>query len=282
MRRLLIVLVLAGYVFCSCDNKSEDIFYVDIVSPLDEGIGIQMVQVSAGTFLMGSNLKPAFYIVITPIGVDTVYNYERPVHAVTLDAFKISEMEITQEQYKTIMGTNPSKFMGFINLPVEGVSWYDAVTFCNKLSEQTGLEPCYNLETWECDYSKTGFRLPTEAEWEYACRAGIQLEYSSGDLNRSAWYVANSSLITHSGGDQNPNNAGLFDMQGNVWEWCNDYHGRYHCGSETNPTGPAAGYFRIMRGGSWASSADDCRSAARRCGNPNYGNTTIGFRVVRR
>ncbi|MEA2064317.1 MAG: formylglycine-generating enzyme family protein [Gemmatimonadota bacterium] len=261
---------------------------MDIVDPLDGGAGITMVSIPAGSFLMGSKLRPLFWVYFSPSGrIDTMWNRERPVHAVTLDAFKMSTTEITQEQYKTVMGNNPSKFSGFYNLPVESVTWEDAATFCNKLSELTGIEPCYDLESWECDFSKEGFRLPTEAEWEYAARAGSSTEYYFGptgsSLDRAVWYEDNSFSTTHPVGFKEANAAGLYDMSGNVWEWCNDYSSRYNCNSETNPKGGSAAYFlRVKRGGSWASVPDDCRSAARQAGHPRYVNYLTGFRVARR
>jgi formylglycine-generating enzyme required for sulfatase activity len=289
VKTLWLIVLSAVCLFWSCSDKSKDLFYVDIVNPLDGGVGIKMVAISGGTFQMGSKLRPPFYTVLNIVTgeLDTIYNRERPVHPVTLDPFKISTTEITQEQYKTVMGVNPANFQaGEYNLPVEKVSWEEAVTFCNKLSNLTGLDPCYNLETWECDFTRNGFRLPTEAEWEYAYRAGLNLEYIIGNdtrnLDRAAWSVSNSSLVTHPIATKDPNNAGLYDMAGNVWEWCYDYFGYYHCNSEVNPIGPSMGYYRVQRGGSWASTADDCRAAARKTGDPKLGSTTAGFRVARR
>jgi len=286
VRAMWVILVLAGCLLCSCSEESKELFSVELADPLSGGIDLSLVSISGGTFQMGSYLNPAFEVVVDIGGVDTVYNRERPVHRVTLDGFKISTREITQAQFMAVMGYNPSKFLGSPNLPVEQVSWKDAVRFCNKLSEMTGLEPCYNLQSWECDFSRNGFRLPTEAEWEYACRAGSELEFFSGsstsDLARVAWFVANSAGTTHEVGLKIPNTAGLYDTHGNVWEWCNDWYGSYHCNSEINPRGPERGYWRVLRGGSWASSASECRSAFRRAGHPEQGNSTTGFRVVRR
>jgi len=289
MRKLPVICVLIG-LLCSCSDNSPNVFVVDIVDPLDGGAAIEMVQISAGTFLMGSDLRPAWVVLIdysfSPPRVDTVYNYERPVHGVTVDAFKISKTEVTQEQFKSVAGYNPSRFWGFYNLPVENMSWQEAAVFCNKLSGITGLEPCYDLESWECDFSKEGFRLPTEAEWEYACRAGSDLEWiaspNSSGLWYTSWYITDSTFITHTVGSKEPNPAGLYDMTGNVWEWCNDFYRIYNCNSEINPTGPEFGFLRARRGGSWASSAIDCRPAARTSGHPKWGNSVTGFRIVRR
>jgi len=278
---------------CTCSDNSPNVFVVDILDPLAGAAPIEMVRFRGGSFLMGSDLRPAWVVVVyadeTPSGldtvhVDTVYNFERPVHPVTVDAFKIGKTEITQEQFKAVMGYNPSRFQNAYSLPVENVSWEEAVLFCNKLSELGGLESCYDPETWECDLSKNGFRLPTEAEWEYACRAGSELEWvvcpDSSDMWRTAWYGTDSTFITHPVGFKEPNPAGLYDMLGNVWEWCNDFFRIYNCNSETNPVGPEAGFTRARRGGSWASSAIDCRPATRIGSHPGLGNLTTGFRIA--
>ena len=287
MRTLPIIVVLAGFLLCSCSDSSPNIFIVDIMNPMD-GIDIEMVQLPAGTFLMGSNSSYSEYeMEIRPGVFITQYTWERPVHAVTLDVFKISSTEITQEQYRVVMGTSPSKFYGFDNLPVENVSWEDAVTFCNKLSEMTGLEPCYDLASWECDFTRNGFRLPTEAEWEYACRGGGDLEWGSGstgpgDLGRIAWFRENSSHMTNPVRSKAPNSAGLYDMQGNVLEWCNDFYNQYNCNHQTNPAGPSHGRGRVARGGSWASAAVDLRPSTRRGRYQNYKDRYLGFRIVSR
>ena len=234
------------------------------------------------------------------------YDIERPVHDVTLDGFEISKYEITQGQYKSIIGLNPSHFSGSDDLPVEYVSWNDAVKFCNALSDTAGLDRCYDESTWECDFSKNGYRLPTEAEWEYACRAETTTEYSTGDsendLARAGWFYANSgneSLFgrkwnytevtnnncrTHPVGEKEPNAWGLYDMHGNVWEWCNDWYdsGYYASPQTADPVGSSSGSSRVYRGGSWGYSAWGCRSAnrLRYLGAGPYDG--IGFRVVRR
>ncbi|MBN2288612.1 MAG: formylglycine-generating enzyme family protein, partial [Candidatus Glassbacteria bacterium] len=214
------------------------------------------------------------------------WNYERPVHAVSLDAFKISTTEITQEQFKAVMGFNPSLFSGSPNLPVERVTWINAATFCNKLSLMTSLDTCYNLNTLECDFARSGYRLPTEAEWEYACRAGTASEYYIGSdtvsMKTMAWCLSNSESTTHPVGMKEPNAWGLYDMHGNVFEWCADYYAIYHCSSEDNPQGPAAGRYRTIRGGSWFSGPDSCRSAFRMSTYPFKGFSNVGFRVVHR
>ena len=287
MRGKLKFIWLSLLLFFSCGNDHGNIFHVDIVNPLDEGSDISLVQVAAGSFLMGSTLLPAYTIITSPGGGQYIsYNPERPVHSVTVQGFKISTREITQEQYKAVMGVDPSKYSGFSDMPVEQVTWEQAAGFCNKLSEITGLELCYNLSTWECDFSRGGYRLPTEAEWEYTCRAGVPGEYAAAGsqegLSRVAWYSGNSASTPHQVAILSANAAGLYDMQGNVWEWCNDRYGYYNCNSQADPRGPANGQFRTARGGSWASTAEDCRVAARRAFDPKQANYTVGFRIVRR
>ena len=171
---------------------------------------------------------------------------------------------------------------------MERVTWNDAITFCNKLSEEIGLEPCYNLSTGACDFGESGFRLPTEAEWEYACRAESGLGYSLGDyenaLDRAGWYQRNSSENTHPVGLKTQNNWGLYDTHGNVWEWCNDWYGKaaYGSGGTSDPTGPSSGSDKVLRGGSWIDSSKECRSAKRRNYDPGKDYSDIGFRIVRR
>ena len=169
---------------------------------------------------------------------------------------------------------------------MDNVSWEAAVRFCNKLSEISSLEPCYDLETWKCDFSQNGFRLPTEAEWEYACRARCDMEWvnctDSSMMWRTSWYGTDSTFITHEVASKEPNPAGLYDMTGNVWEWCYDLFRIYYCNSQTNPVGPETGFTRAKRGGSWASSAIDCRPATRIGSNPRRGLSNTGFRIAQR
>ena len=235
--------------------------------------GITMVSIPAGNFQMGTN--------------DTDYSWlelSRPVHSVTLSAFQMGQTEITQAQYEAVMGTNPSRFTGDNRRPVERVNWYNAVTFCNKLSEAAGLEPCYDLSTWECDFMKNGFRLPTEAEWEYACRAGTTTKFYTGNsesaLDRAGWYYSNSDNTTHAVRGKEANSFGLYDMHGNVWEWCNDWWHSYSSENANDPKGPSTGSSRVSRGGSWRDFASYCRSADRSSG-PVGRYRYIGFRVVR-
>ena len=174
---------------------------------------------------------------------------------------------VTQEQYKQILGTNPSQFNGS-NLPVETVSWEDATAFCKKVSEKAGLM----------------VRLPTDAERECACRAGTTTTYYTGDgdadLARAAWYDVNSGGKTHPVGQKESNAFGLYDMHGNVWEWCQDWYEAYKPGAVVNQQGPPEGQFRVLRGGSWSFVARFCRSAYRYWANPGDRDYYFGFRVV--
>jgi len=238
--------------------------------------GMLMIGVPGGEFVMGS-----------PVGGG---DDERPVRTVTVAAFHIDATEVTQAQYQAVMGTNPAKFKG-PNRPIEQLSWLAAVKFCNARSLRDGLTLCYDLSTGGCDYSADGYRLPTEAEWEYACRAGTDGDYSHGNdapgLTRHAWLKSNAKKTTHRVGVRRPNAWGIYDMHGNVAEWCNDHYGPYDPATTTNPTGPATGTERVLRGGSFRSSAERCRSAARDSQPPGLtdvclGYEAYGFRCVRR
>ncbi len=204
----------------------------------------------------------------------------------------MDQSEVTQEAYEKVMHKNPSRRKNPSN-PVEQVTWSAAARFCNARSVLEGLTPCYDTNSWECNFSATGYRLPTEAEWEYACRAGSTTRYSFGDgpeaLRTFAWFDGNSQAMPHPVGQRKPNAWGLYDMQGNVWEWCNDFYGaKYFRSSSTdNPRGPQEGEKRVLRGGAWSSSADACTSWARN--RDEAGITDIcltmdsnGFRCVRR
>ncbi|MCE5250760.1 SUMF1/EgtB/PvdO family nonheme iron enzyme, partial [bacterium] len=242
----------------------------DTISPWDN-VGINYVQIPGGSFAMGS---------------DTGDSDEKPIHTVTLSTFEMSIFEITQGQYKSVIGSNPSHFAGDDNLPVEEVSWLDAIRFCNALSVKAGLDECYYIDTATCDFTKNGFRLPTEAEWEYACRAGTSTAYNTGDtssdLARAGWYSANSSSKAHPVGQKTPNAWGLYDMHGNVCEWCNDLYGSYRNMSETDPTGAQTGSTLVVRGGGWNTFYGYCRSTVRPDLKMDSKSNDLGFRVVRR
>ncbi|MBL1217146.1 MAG: formylglycine-generating enzyme family protein [Planctomycetes bacterium] len=227
---------------------------------LDLGNDVRMTfaLIPPGEFVMGS---PA-----SEVGRSDV---EGPQHQVTLtQPYYMGITEVTQAQYQTIMGNNPSKFVGTA-LPVEQVSWDDATEFCRALADKTGRI----------------VRLPTEAEWEYACRAGTTTRFGFGDsdshLSQYAWYEDNSGAQTHPVGQKEPNAFGLFDMHGNVWEWCADWYAEaYPSSSQTDPTGSGSGDARVLRGGSWNYNPDYCRSASRGMIPPDIQVNNSGFRVV--
>ena len=238
-------------------------------------IGMNMVRIAAGTFQMGSN---------------TGFPHQRPVHSITLTrGFWIGQYEVTQAQYQAVTGQSPSNFNGN-DRPVEQVSWFDAIAFANALSQADGLTSCYDSEgnvTGENIYSCTGFRLPTEAEWEYATRAGTTTEYSfgngAGESGMYAWYTINSGNQTHPVGEKLPNPWGLYDVHGNVWEWVHDwYNDTYYSSSpSSNPFGPQSGSLRVFRGGSWAYSAINIGSAIRFRNAPSKRHFGLGFRLAR-
>ena len=239
-------------------------------------IGMDMVRIPAGTFEMGSRSG----------GED-----EQPVHTVSLDAFYMDRFEMTQECYAKLVVANGSHFKG-LDLPVEQISWADAALFCNMRSRDEGLEPCYDEATAECNFDANGYRLPTEAEWEYACRAGTTTAYSFGDdkrlLAKHGWFTDNAAKKTHPAGQKKANPWGFHDMHGNVAEWCNDpYDKSYYTSSpEQNPRGPEESKQYVLRGGGWALSADACRSPGRAGESPGFQDSCfardiIGFRCVR-
>jgi formylglycine-generating enzyme required for sulfatase activity len=264
---------------------------------------VGMVQIPAGTFTMGSP--------------DTEENRQtnETQHSVTLTkSFFMGKYEVTQEQYQAVMGSNPSYFTTAVTgengtpskLPVEQVSWYDAIVFCNKLSVMEGLSPVYSISgstdtaewgtvptsddtTWNAvvmDKSKNGYRLPTEAEWEYACRAGTTTAFNTGDTvnDNTGWYWDNNIRETHKMGLKPANAWGLYDMHGNVSEWCWDWIGTYASGVQTDPNGAVTGTRRVYRGGGWASEGGKyLRSAQRGSNEPSYssGSSERGFRLVR-
>jgi uncharacterized protein YjdB/formylglycine-generating enzyme required for sulfatase activity len=232
------------------------------------GISIAMVSIPAGTFQMGQT------------------DVATPVHSVTVSAFSMGKYEVTQGEYAAVMGSNPSGFSGSPasgeaqeRRPVEYVNWYSAIVFCNKLSMLEGRTPAYTISgstnpadwgtvpaSWDSsspwnsvtrNTGANGYRLPTEAEWEYACRATTTTLYYTGDTisDSTGWYYDNSGSKTHEVGKKPANGWGLYDMHGNVWEWCWDWYGGYSSSAQTNPTGPTSGSYRVERGGSWISYA---------------------------
>ncbi|MCX7879174.1 MAG: formylglycine-generating enzyme family protein [Ignavibacteria bacterium] len=231
---------------------------------------IEFVNIPSGTFYMGSN---------------TGLGYEQPVHKVTITYnFLISIHEITQKQWLTVMDTNPSPFVG-LNLPVSNVDWFDAILFCNKLSKIRGLDTCYIIldsNTVVFDTIAKGFRLPTEAEWEYACRAGTTGDFSgTGNPYDMGWFDVNSGMKPHPVGQKQANNWGIYDMHGNVWEWCWDWFDPfyYEKSPSVNPRGPNDGMNRVVRGGSWQRGTIFGRSSSRQF--PEDQKLNFGFRIVR-
>jgi formylglycine-generating enzyme required for sulfatase activity len=243
------------------------------------------VRINGGTFTMGS-----------PANEPERNDDEGPQHQVTVMAFYMGKYEVTQKEYQEVMGTNPSNFKG-PNLPVERVSWFDAVEYCNKRSQKEGLMPAYTISgtggrvTW--NRNTNGYRLPTEAEWEYACRAGTTGLFSTGNnittdqSNYDGNYPYNNSAKGESRrrttpvGNFAPNPWGLYDMHGNVYEWCWDWYGDYPHVLQTDPAGAASGSRRVQRGGSWGIDASYARSVYRGIYYPSRRYGSIGFRLVR-
>ena len=220
-----------------------------------------MVYVEGGTFTMGATAEQ---------GSDADSN-EKPAHQVSLSSFSIGRYEVTQEEWQAVMGSNPSSFKG-PKRPVKNVSWDDCQAFIKKLNEMTGKN----------------FRLPTEAEWEFASRGGIKSQgykYSgSNNLNSVAWYEDNSGNTTHDVGQKSPNELGIYDMSGNVWELCQDWYddvGNYYRSSpQTNPMGPSSGSLRVLRGGSWNNRAGGCRVSLRGFCYPYDRDNDLGLRLA--
>ena len=204
---------------------------------------------------------------------------------VTLGSFYMANTPVTQELYESVTGKNPSNFRGK-NLPVECVSWYDAVEFCNALSNRDGLTPCYSEsgKDTKCDFSADGYRLPTEAEWEYAANGGRSengfMFAGSDDIGEVAWYGDNSEDRTHPVAEKMPNSLGLYDMSGNVYEWCWDWWEDEFTGG-ANPSGAAAGDCRVLRGGSWIHPFGCSTVLFRTRHEPDIKGDILGFRLVR-
>ncbi len=227
----------------------------------DNSSGIEMLLIPGGTFTMGCSASTLY-------GCESV---ENPTHLVTLSkAFYLGKTEVTQAQWQAKMSSNPSYFSGNPNNPVETVSWNDIAGF----------------------NTATSLRLPSEAEWEYACRGNTTTAFHSMPgypngtnddslLGNIAWYLSNSGNITHAVAGKAPNAFGLYDMSGNVYEWCNDWYGSYAAGNATDPAGPSSGLDRVLRGGGWGYGSDVCRSSARSGFGPGARNIVVGFRVAR-
>ena len=232
-------------------------------------INLEMVKCPEGSFMMGSSEEELGRL------------EDEKLHLVTFTKpFYIGKYEVTQSQYSALMDKNPSVFIG-ANNPVEMVSYNDAKAFCDKM----------NLKYLNILPKGYKFDLPTEAQWEYACRAGTNTALNNGknltkeegacpNLDEVAWYCENSGKTTHEAGQKKPNAWGIYDMHGNVWEWCRDWYGEYPKEDVTDPTGAYSGSNRVNRGGSWNNNARNCRSANRNNNNPDNRNNNIGFRIV--
>jgi formylglycine-generating enzyme required for sulfatase activity len=222
---------------------------------------------------------------------------EAPAHKVKVSPFLMDKYEVTQEMFAKVQLPNPSHWNEQPKKPVERVRWRDAKQYCNERSIIEGLKPCYDEKTadWDCDYSASGYRLPTEAEWEYACKAGTEGDYDFGSpdkLRQHAWLSENAGEQTHAVGQKKPNRWGIYDLYGNVSEWCEDvYSATYYKESPgadpVGPPSPGKDVKRVMRGGSWKSSPDMCRASFRQ--GQKTGDTDAcfytdycGFRCVRR
>ncbi|MBO4307325.1 MAG: formylglycine-generating enzyme family protein [Bacteroidales bacterium] len=256
---LMLFSVSAAVLFAGCE-KDPETPEIETETITAAGVQFTMVKVTPGTFTMG------------PIAGDNqAYNWEQPAHQVTLtQSYYIGQTEVTQELYQAVMGVNPSFFNNGTNLPVEQVTYYQAREFCTRLSNMTGHT----------------FRLPTEAQWEYAARGGQNAPstptlYSGSDNpNTVGWHLDNSGNKTHTVGTKEANALGLYDMTGNVYEWCLDFYGAYPSDAQTDPLGPDDGQMRVLRGGAWSYRVRNCRVSDRSCDAPSILQNYIGFRVV--
>ena len=262
---LTVIVVIGATVFIMNNHSPVNESWTNETKTFDvNGVSFTMIPVEGGTFTMGatsemtlpfSNVKP------------TDHSDEKPTHQVTLSSYYIGETEVTQALWQAVMGSNPSYFKGD-NLPVEHVSWHDCQTFISQLNSLTGKR----------------FRLPTEAEWEFAARGGNQSRHTqfsgSSRIDDVAWYEDNSGHKRHPVKTKQPNELGIYDMSGNVWEWCQDWYGSYSSYAQTNPTGASSGSDRVLRGGSWWNSPVCCPSSYRIHGEPEGSSGNLGLRLA--
>ena len=240
---------------CKAQLTPKDNKTIETTPPVNAAV--DMVYVQGGTYIMGCTSEQG----------NGCFDGEKPAHSVAVNDFYIGKYEVTQAQWRAVMGNNPSHFKGE-NLPVEWVSWNDVQIFIRKLNAQTGKK----------------YRLPTEAEWEYAARGGNKstgCKYSgSNSVSNVAWYFDNSSNKTHPVGMKLPNELGIYDMSGNVWEWCGDWYDTYSPNAQINPQGSAAGTYRVSRGGSWNGNAWLARVSLRNFYRPDFRDNARGFRLA--
>lgn len=232
------------------------------------------VTVATGTFTMGSD--------------DGLVD-ESPTRVVRVDSFLITAVEVTEELWDSVM-SDSALTAAADSLPIAGVSWEQAAQFCNTLSVLSLLDTCYNTSSWACDTSKNGWRLPSEAEWEYACRSGTYARWYSGihekrrnDINAISWNRDNANWKLHTVARKDSSRWGLFDMLGNAAEYVGDWYATYSTPDTVNPFGPSSGSFRVVRGGSFADGGYSyCRASARQRYKPTVSPGMVGFRIVRR
>jgi len=289
------VSVIAAAAFIACGTPSKPAAApAEPQKPL-----IEMLSIPGGTYRMGSTRETGLL-------------NEMPAHQVTLPDFLLAQYEVTQGQYFEITGLRPSScktnpesraIEGWKSLPVEMVNWYEAIIFCNKLSIKEKLNPAYRVNgsvnpsdwgdvptddtsKWSVEWvsDANGFRLPTEAEWEYTARGGTNTANrfaGSNNADEVAWYYENSATMSHEIGKKAPNELNLYDMSGNVMEWCWDWQGPYTAGAQENPRGPTSSLYKIIRGGSWSYAVNYCNVAYRHLNYPYYRGVNLGFRVAR-
>jgi formylglycine-generating enzyme required for sulfatase activity len=269
-RYLVIMLLIGLSIVGTATRAQEEIVPDETIAKqitLEEGSDNPegMVFVEGGTFQMGN----------------------KDGYSVAVSDFFIGRCELTQGEYEAVMGKNPSEFKeSGIDAPVEMVTWYDAVEFCNQLSDKEGLDQCYSGsgDNIKCNFNANGYRLPKDAEWEYAARGGNDsrgCKYAgSNDIEKVAEYHGNNNKSTKPVGGKKANELGIYDMSGNVWEWCWDLYGDFSNSGQTNPKGSTSGSDHVGRGGSWLNRASRCRVVLRINSSPGYSGNNIGFRLA--